>query len=140
LGASQQRIYYYDGLGRLTYDGLGRLTKEINPETGTTQYFWDAAPAGCYNGYATPSDLGAKRDNAGVFSCNRYDEFHSLPGLAPATVLTAETLYTTPGLLQLASACKTQRADWWKHAQIALVMAMEAQSQMSDSAIHHAAK
>ncbi|HWY53095.1 MAG TPA: RHS repeat-associated core domain-containing protein [Terriglobales bacterium] len=91
--------YLYNALGRLTsvtqnaqgsptqtrnyyYDGLGRLTKEINPESGTTQYFWDAAPPICYNnvGWSTPGDLGAKLDANGVYTCNGYDGLHRLQG------------------------------------------------------------
>jgi RHS repeat-associated protein len=90
--------YSYDALGDLTnvtqnaqssttqtrsyyYDGLGRLTKEINPESGTTQYFWDAAPSACGSGgWSTPGDLGAKVDNAQVYTCNGYDALHRLLG------------------------------------------------------------
>jgi RHS repeat-associated protein len=75
LGSTSQTRNYY-------YDGLGRLTKEINPENGTTQYFWDAAPAACLapGGYATPGDLGAKLDNANVYTCYGYDGLHRLLG------------------------------------------------------------
>jgi RHS repeat-associated protein len=72
---TETRNYYYDG--------LGRLTKEINPESGTTQYFWDAAPPVCYNnvGWSTPGDLGAKLDNAGIYTCYGYDALHRVAGL-----------------------------------------------------------
>lgn len=74
VGGTQTRTY--------TYDGLSRLTSEINPESGKTQYFWDAAPPACYNnvGYPTPGDLGAKLDNAGVYTCYGYDGLHRLLG------------------------------------------------------------
>ena len=72
-GTSQTRTY--------VYDMLGRLTSETNPESGTTQYFWDAAPAACgFGGWSTTGDLGAKMDNAGVYTCNGYDALHRLQG------------------------------------------------------------
>ena len=65
----------------LIYDALGRLTLETHPETGTVQYFWDAAPSACGSGgWATPGDLGAKKDNAGVYVCYGYDALHRLVG------------------------------------------------------------
>jgi RHS repeat-associated protein len=91
--------YSHDALGNLTginqdvlgsvtqsrtysYDGLARLTKEINPESGTTQYFWDNAPSACGSGgWSTLGDLGAKEDNAGVYTCNNYDALHRLLGV-----------------------------------------------------------
>jgi RHS repeat-associated protein len=90
--------YAYDPLGNLTsvtqnaqsattqgrsysYDGLGRMTSETNPESGTTTYFWDAAPVGCGSGgWSTPGDLGAKRDNAGAYTCSGYDALHRRVG------------------------------------------------------------
>ena len=74
IGGPQNRSY--------TYDGLSRLTSEVNPESGTTQYFWDAAPPSCSNnvGWPTPGDLGAKLDNSGVYSCYGYDALHRLLG------------------------------------------------------------
>jgi RHS repeat-associated protein len=65
-----------------TYDGLGRLTSETNPELGTTQYLWDAAPPICWNnvGWPTPGDLGARLDNAGNYICYGYDSLHRLSG------------------------------------------------------------
>src|SRR5580692_2565676 len=63
LGSATQTRNYY-------YDALGRLTQEVNPENGTTTYYWDAAAPSCGGGaYATPGDLGAKKDNAGVYTC-----------------------------------------------------------------------
>jgi len=62
-----------------TYDGLGRLTDEVNPESGTTQYFWDAMTSNC-GSYATTGDLGTKLDNAGNYTCYGYDALHRLLG------------------------------------------------------------
>lgn len=63
------------------YDSLTRMTSESNPESGTTTYFWDAAPSQCGGGpWATPGDLGAKKDNAGVYTCYGYDALHRLAG------------------------------------------------------------
>jgi RHS repeat-associated protein len=63
------------------YDSLSRLTSETNPESGTTQYFWDAAPSACGSGgWSTLGDLGAKKDNAGVYTCYGYDALHRLGG------------------------------------------------------------
>jgi len=63
------------------YDMLGRLASEANPESGTTTYYWDAAPTGCGSGgWSTPGDLGAKKDQAGVYTCNGYDGLHRLLG------------------------------------------------------------
>lgn len=74
IGGQQTRTY--------AYDGLSRLTSESNPESGTTQYFWDAAPSACYspNGWTTPGDLGAIKNNAGVYDCYGYDGLHRSGG------------------------------------------------------------
>jgi RHS repeat-associated protein len=60
------------------YDGLGRLTSETNSESGTTQYFYDSAPAtpgvacpGTYHG-----DLVKSYDANGNTSCYTYDGLH----------------------------------------------------------------
>jgi RHS repeat-associated protein len=74
---TQTRVYLYDL--------LGRLVQETNPETGTTQYFWDATPTACAGGYTTTGDLGAKQDNAGVYTCYGYDALHRLQGFSHAT-------------------------------------------------------
>jgi len=67
------------------YDMLGRMTSEGNPESGTTTYYWDAAPTGCGSGgWSTPGDLGAKKDQAGVYTCNGYDGLHRLLGFSHA--------------------------------------------------------
>jgi RHS repeat-associated protein len=65
-----------------TVDGLGRVTSSTTPEGGTTQYFWDAAPPVCWNnqGWPTPGDLGARKDNAGTYICYGYDALHRLVG------------------------------------------------------------
>jgi RHS repeat-associated protein len=77
---TQTRSYYYDG--------LGRLTQESNPESGTTWYFWDAAPSACGSGgWSTPGDLGAKKDNAGVYNCYGYDTLHRLVGFGPLSII-----------------------------------------------------
>jgi YD repeat-containing protein len=62
---SQTRTYQWDGLGRLTY--------ENNPESGVTNYFWDAAPPICYDnkGYPTPGNLGGKKDANDLIPCFR---------------------------------------------------------------------
>jgi RHS repeat-associated protein len=74
LGSATQTRNYY-------YDALGRLTKEVNPESGTTNYYWDAAAPSCGGGaYATPGDLGAKLDYANVYTCYGYDGLHRLLG------------------------------------------------------------
>jgi RHS repeat-associated protein len=87
--------YTYDPIGRLTgvtqnaqgsptqgrtysYDDLGRLISEINPESNTTQYFYDTAPStpgvacsGTYNG-----DVVKKYDANGNTTCYTYDGLH----------------------------------------------------------------
>lgn len=86
--------YTYNALGKITgvsqsgqaryytYDEMGRITSETNPESGTTNYFWDAAPPSCYNntGWPTPGALGATEDNAGVYTCYSYDALQRLTG------------------------------------------------------------
>lgn len=69
-GTSQSRTYYYDG--------IGRLTKEINPETGTTTYTYDAANSGACVNDNNPGDLELKVDNAGNGTCYVYDKLHRL--------------------------------------------------------------
>ena len=65
-----------------TADALGRVISSSKPESGTTQYFWDAAPPACWNnqGWPTPGDLGARKDNAGTYVCYGYDALHRLAG------------------------------------------------------------
>jgi RHS repeat-associated protein len=77
--AGQTRTYHYDGLSRLTY--------EQNPESGVTQYFWDAAPSGCGSGgWSTPGDIGAKEDSRGIYNCYLFDGLHRLLGVGSAGV------------------------------------------------------
>jgi RHS repeat-associated protein len=73
------------------YDSLGRLTSETNPESGTTQYFYDNAVgspgASCSTlaqGWAAPynwappynGDLVKKYDANGNTTCYTYDALH----------------------------------------------------------------
>lgn len=90
--------YTYDAMGRILsvtqnaqastgqqartyqYDGLGRLTSEANPESGTTLYFYDAAPSspGSACAGSFPGDLVKKYDANGNTTCNAYDALHRL--------------------------------------------------------------
>jgi RHS repeat-associated protein len=86
--------YAYDANGNLTsvtqsaqpngspqtrsygYDGLSRMTSETNPESGTTTYTYDSAPActsNIFNG-----DLTEKVDASGNATCFWYDGLHRL--------------------------------------------------------------
>ena len=74
-GSTQTRYYIYDL--------LGRLFQETNPESGTTQYFYDTAPSapgvacsGTYTG-----DLVKKYDAQGNTICYAYDSLHRLIGI-----------------------------------------------------------
>jgi YD repeat-containing protein len=65
------------------HDLLGRLTTETNPESGSTKYFYDSAPAS--PGVACPSgtgsstgDLVKKYDAQGNTICYGYDALHRL--------------------------------------------------------------
>ncbi len=60
------------------YDMLGRLTSETNPETGTTNYFWDTSAPDCSN--ATGGDLSEKKTNSGIVTCYWHDALHRLQG------------------------------------------------------------
>jgi RHS repeat-associated protein len=73
-GSPQTRVYLYDL--------LGRLVQETNPETGTTQYFWDQNTSVC-GSYTSNGDLMEKRDNANVSICYGYDAIHRLIGFGP---------------------------------------------------------
>ncbi len=73
-GTAQTRTYQYDM--------LGRLTSETNPESGTTQYYWDTGNSAC-GAYTSNGDLMAKSDNAGVSICYGYDAMHRLLGFGP---------------------------------------------------------
>src|SRR5581483_4400615 len=72
LGTSQQRIYYYDG--------VGRLIQEQNPETGSTYYYYDKASSNPGNGgtYASAGDLIQKIDANGNGTGYVYDSIHRL--------------------------------------------------------------
>ena len=65
-----------------TYDALGRLTLESNPETGTTQYFYDSAPStpgvSCPAPTTSNGDLVKKYDAQGNTICYQYDALHRL--------------------------------------------------------------
>jgi RHS repeat-associated protein len=71
-GTSQQRIYYYDG--------IGRLTKEANPENGTVQYIYDTNGSTTCGGFTSNGDLMERIDNAGAHICYGYDALHRLLG------------------------------------------------------------
>src|SRR5262249_54770906 len=61
------------------YDMLDRMTSEINPESGTTQYFYDSltsdAACGTVN---SPGNLVKKIDAVGNSICYSYDVIHRL--------------------------------------------------------------
>lgn len=79
--------YSYDAAGRLskvtegqqvrtfTYDLAGRITSETNPESGTTQYFWDNAPStpGVACSAGANGQLIKKYDANGNTTCYQYD-------------------------------------------------------------------
>jgi len=71
-GSQQTRNYFFDG--------LGRLTSEINPESGTTQYFNDTGAGG--SGVSCPGtyngDLVKRYDANGNTSCYAYDALHRI--------------------------------------------------------------
>lgn len=83
-GVNQQELYvkqYDDSNGKYEsrsffYDQLGRLSAEINPENGTTQYFYDSASTCSSNSYN--GDLVERKDNAGNVTCYAYDNLHRL--------------------------------------------------------------
>jgi RHS repeat-associated protein len=65
------------------HDFLGRLTTETNPESGSTKYFYDSAPASpgvtCPSGTGTSTgDLVKKYDAQGNTICYGYDTLHRL--------------------------------------------------------------
>ena len=66
VGGAQTRTY--------TYDGLSRMLSESNPETGTTQYYWDTAAPNCSFGVA--GQLSEKKDNAGAVTCYYFDSLN----------------------------------------------------------------
>ena len=88
--------YSYDALGHLVgvtqnaqssgpqtrayvYDLMGRLTSETNPESGTTTYYYDTVPAGCYSfGDNQSGNLEGRKDANGNLDCFHYDALHRL--------------------------------------------------------------
>jgi RHS repeat-associated protein len=88
--------YTYDALGNLTkvlqnaqaapgnqqtrtfvYDMVGRVTSETNPETGTTQYFYDSLSSDAACGTVSlPGNLVKKIDAVGNSVCYSYDALH----------------------------------------------------------------
>jgi RHS repeat-associated protein len=77
-GTKQTRSY--------NYDGLGRMTSETNPESATTQYFYDSdTTCGTYTG-----DLVKKVDAAGNVTCFAYDALHR-----PTNVIVSSGLYAS---------------------------------------------
>jgi len=95
--------YTYDLLGDLTgvtqnaqssssqsrsyaYDELGRMTQEINPESGTTKYYYDTdSTCGTSTG-----DLVKKIDAVGNVTCYAYDALHR-----PTTVFVSSGSYAS---------------------------------------------
>jgi RHS repeat-associated protein len=75
-GTYQPRTY--------TYDGLGRLTSETDPESGTTNYYYDSIAsgncAGTYNG-----DLIKRVDAVGNVTCYTYDALHRMKDITYPT-------------------------------------------------------
>lgn len=67
-GTSQSRGF--------TWDYLGRMLKENNPESGTTQYFWDSVTPDC--GSQTNGDISETKNNAGGIICYSHDSLHRL--------------------------------------------------------------
>ena len=68
-GTSQTRTYIYDM--------LGRLTQEANPETGTTNYFYDSdGTCGTSNG-----DLVKRVDAVQNVTCYAYDALHRVTAI-----------------------------------------------------------
>jgi RHS repeat-associated protein len=107
--------YTYDTLNNLTgvtqdaqgsptqgrtysYDDLGRMLSEVDPESNTTQYFYDTAPStpgvacpGTYNG-----DLVKTYDANGNTTCYTYDGLHrELTASYPAGPNSASTAAKT---------------------------------------------
>ena len=75
------------------------MTSELNPESGTTNYFWDQAPSGCGgSGWSTPGNLGAKQTNAGIYTCYGYDALNRVVGFEVRATTIA---LATPMTLQL---------------------------------------
>lgn len=96
--------YSYDALGRLltvtqnaqaasgsqqnrtfAYDMLGRMTSESNPEignngaNGTVTYSYDSvSPCADGTNYSYPGNLVQKKDNAGNYTCYKYDYLHRI--------------------------------------------------------------
>ncbi len=72
VGSQQTRSY--------TYDRINRLTSETNPESATTQYFYDTAPSSpgvaCAGTYA--GQLVKKYDANTNTTCSTYDVLHRL--------------------------------------------------------------
>ena len=92
--------YNYDGAGNLievqqndqsspvqtrnfTYDDLGRLTMESNPESGTTNYYYDTLPSGSpCTSYSSPGNLVETTDNNGNVVCYQYDTMNRVISIA----------------------------------------------------------
>ncbi|ABF43251.1 YD repeat protein [Candidatus Koribacter versatilis Ellin345] len=65
-----------------TYDMLGRMTQEINPETGTTHYYFDALTSDADCGTVSyPGDLVKKKDAVGNATCFAYDQLHRVTAM-----------------------------------------------------------
>ena len=60
-----------------SYDWLGRTISQLLPESGTTTYTYDSAPA-CPSPNSFPGDLVMIQDQEGDTTCNQYDGLHRL--------------------------------------------------------------
>jgi len=69
------------------YDGLGRMTSETNPESGTTTYYHDSIPSGCYDaGLSSPGDTTAISYAAGNLVCTLHDALHRITSTGSGSV------------------------------------------------------
>ncbi|MGH3634653.1 MAG: hypothetical protein ACRDTS_11275, partial [Mycobacterium sp.] len=69
--SSQSRSYIFDE--------LGRLTQAVNPETGTTNYYYGAAAPGCP---AQAGTLAERLDAAGNVTCYQHDALGRVTGIS----------------------------------------------------------
>jgi RHS repeat-associated protein len=79
-----------------SYDFLGRPVSETNPESGTTNYFYDS-DASCGN---SNGDLVKKVDAIGTTICRGYDVLHRITSIRPSNSTNCKFfLYdTNPGV------------------------------------------
>jgi len=103
---SQQRVFQYDG--------LGRVISQTEPESGLTRYVYDTADAAC-GSYSHVEAMVEAIDAAGTATCMQYDPLNRLTSRSYSGGQTPTDTFTFTGAF-LTSASNTSNAVSYGYA------------------------